>query len=186
MANPLLDRASPQELAARSQVIEVTVKLEEFGRLVEIAKEDMAAVAREKQPRDWQAAPVNIRLGFAWADERGKIPLLEGSIDATVAAVCQRCLEPFEQALRARLNLLLVKTADEAAGYDEFEIWEFAEDVIRPLDIVEEALIMALPFSAKHTSDDLCHPLNESATGKDTETVRPFADLRSRMNKLNH
>jgi uncharacterized protein len=176
---------SPEELAARSQVIEVTVKLGDFGRLVEIAKEDMAAVAREKQPREWQAAPVNIRLGFAWADERGKIPLLEGSIETTVAAVCQRCLEPFEMPLRATLSMLLVKAADEAAGQDEFEIWEIEEDVIRPLDIVEEALIMALPFSAMHASGGLCQPLTESATGKNTETVRPFADLRSRMNNSN-
>lgn len=185
MANLLLDRASPEELAARSQVIEVTAKLDDFGRLLEIAKEGMAAVAREKQPRAWQAAPVSIRLGFAWADERGQLPLLEGNIETTVATVCQRCLEPFELPLRVPLRMLLVKAADAAAGQDKFEIWEIEEDLVRPLDIVDEALVMALPLSAMHASGDRCRPLTESATGNNGETVRPFADLRSRMHKSN-
>ena len=183
MANPLLDRASPEELAARGQVIEITAKLGEFERLVEIANEGMAAVAAEQHPREWQAAPVNIRLGFGWADERGKIPLLEGNIETTVAVVCQRCLEPFELPLCTTLHMLLVKAADEAFGQDEFEIWEIEEDLIRPLDIVEEALIMALPLSAMHASGERCQAPTETVTGKNRDTIRPFADLRSRMNK---
>ena len=166
-------------------MIDVTVKLDDLGRLVKIAKEDMAAVAREYQPREWRAAPVNIRLGFAWAGERGRIPLLAGNVETTVAAVCQRCLEPFALPLRATLNMLLVRAADEAAGQNEFEIWELEEDVVRPLDIVEEALIMALPLSALHAPGEQCRPLTESANGEKRETVRPFADLRSRMDKSN-
>ena len=183
MANPLLDRALPEELAERGQVFELKGKIEDFRRLVEIVEADLAAVATEMHPREWRAAPVNIRLGFAWADARREIPALEGEIATDIAVVCQRCLEPFELPLSTTLKMLLLKSADATTVQNEFEIWEVEEDVVRPLDIVEEALIMALPLSAVHQSRDLCGPLAASVTDENKETVRPFADLRSQMNK---
>jgi hypothetical protein len=182
MANPLLDRALPEELAARGQVFELEGKIKDFRRLLEIVEEDLAGLASEKYPREWRAAPVSIRLGFSWADVRGEIPSLEGRIAAKIAAVCQRCLEPFDLALSTTLKMLLVRPADTTAVQDGFEIWEVGEGGVRPLDIVEEALIMALPLSAVHPSRDLCGPLAESMTDDNKETVRPFADLRSQMN----
>ncbi len=182
MANPLLDRALPEDLAERGQVFELEGKIEDFQRLLQIVEEDLAGLASEKYPREWRAAPVSIRLGFSWADARGKIPSLEGRIATKIAAVCQRCLEPFDLALSTTLKMLLVRPADTTAVQDEFEIWEVGEDDVRPLDIVEEALIMALPLSAVHQSRDLCGPLAESVTDDNKETVRPFADLRSQMN----
>ncbi len=183
MANPLLDRVLPEELAERGQVFEFEGKVEDFRRLIEIVEADLKSVAVQFRPREWRAAPVNIRLGFGWADARREIPTLEGEISTDIVAVCQRCLEPFELPLRTTLKMLLLKTADATALQDEFEIWEVEGDEIRPLDIVEEALIMALPLSAVHPSRDLCGPLAENVTDENKETVRPFADLRSQMNK---
>ncbi len=185
MANPLLDRVLPEELAERGQVFEFEGKVEDFRRLIEIVEADLKSVAVQIRPREWRAAPVNIRLGFGWADARREIPTLEGEISTDIVAVCQRCLEPFELPLRTTLKMLLLKTADATALQDEFEIWEVEGNEIRPLDIVEEALIMALPLSAVHPSRDLCGPLAENVTDENKETVRPFADLRSQMNKSN-
>jgi len=185
MANPLLDRALPEELADRDQVFELKGKIQDLPRLVEIVEADLRLVSEHRRPREWQAATVNIRLGFAWADARREIPALEGEISTAVAAVCQRCLEPFDLPLRTTLKMLLLKSADATTAQDEFEIWEVEGNGIRPLDIVEEALIMALPLSAVHQSADLCGPLAENVTDDNKETVTPFADLRSRMNKSN-
>jgi len=185
MANPLLDRVLPEKLAERGQVFEFEGKVEDFRRLIEIVEADLKSVAVQIRPREWRAAPVNIRLGFGWADARREIPTLEGEISTDIVAVCQRCLEPFELPLRTTLKMLLLKTADATSLQDEFEIWEVEGDEIRPLDIVEEALIMALPLSAVHPSRDLCGPLAENVTDENKETVRPFADLRSQMNKSN-
>ncbi len=185
MANPLLDRVPPEELADRSQVFELKGKIHDFRRLIEIVEADLASVSAERRPREWQAAPVNIRLGFAWADSRREIPALEGEISTDIAAVCQRCLEPFDLPLKTTLKMLLLKSVDATTVQDEFEIWEVEGDEVRPLDIVEEALIMALPLSAVHQSRDLCGPLADNVTGENKETVTPFADLRSRMNKSN-
>lgn len=185
MANPLLDRALPEELADRNQVFELKGKIGDFRRLVEIVEADFESVSAELCPRAWRAAPVNIRLGFAWADARREIPALEGEISTDIAAVCQRCLEPFELPLRTTMKMLLLKSVDATTQQDEFEIWEVEGDKVRPLDIVEEALIMALPLSAMHQSRDLCGPLAENVTDQNKETVTPFAGLRSRMNKSN-
>jgi len=186
MANPLPDLVLPEELAERGQVFELEGKVEDFRRLIEIVEADLKSVAAENCPREWRAAPVNIRLGFGWADARGEIPAVEGEISTDIVAVCQRCLEPFKLPLETTLKMLLLKSADATMRVpDEFEIWEFDGDVVRPLDIVEEALIMALPLSAIHQSRELCGPLAENVKDENKETVRPFADLRSQMNKLN-
>ena len=137
------------------------------------------------RPREWRTAPVDIRLGFTWADARQEIPVLEGEVSTDIAAVCQRCLEPFDLPLKTTLKMLLLKSADAAGAEGEFEIWEVEGDAVRPLDIVEEALIMALPLSAVHPSRDQCGPLADSVTDEKTETVRPFEDLRARMNEAN-
>ncbi len=186
MANPLLDRVLPEELAERGQVFEFEGKVEDFRRLIEIVEADLKSVAVQIRPREWRAAPVNIRLGFGWADARREIPTLEGEISTDIVAVCQRCLEPFNLALETTLKMLLLKSADATTRVpDEFEIWEVDGDEVRPLDIVEEALIMALPLSAMHQSRDLCGPLAVNVTDENKETARPFADLRSQMNESN-
>jgi uncharacterized metal-binding protein YceD (DUF177 family) len=183
MANPLLDHALPEELAERGQVFEFKGEIEDFRRLVEVIEADLESVSERLQPREWRSAPVDIRLGFNWADARQEIPLVEGEISTDIAAVCQRCLEPFDLPLRTTLKMLLLKAADATTERGEIEIWEVEGDAIRPLDIVEEALIMALPLSVMHRSRDECGPLADTMADEKTETVRPFEDLRARMNE---
>ena len=185
MANPLLDHALPEELAERGQEFEFKGKIQDFKRLIEIIETDLESVSGQSQPREWRTAPVDIRLGFNWADARQEIPALEGEISTDIAAVCQRCLEPFDLQLKTTLKMLLLRSAVASAVQGEYEIWEVERDVIRPLDIVEEALIMALPLSVVHQSRDQCGPLARSVTDEKIETVRPFIDLRARMNKTN-
>ena len=62
------------------------------------------------------------------------------------------------------------------AGY---EAWELSGDTVRPIDILDEALVMALPMAPKHSARDECVAF---ATGPaETDAVTPFATLRARM-----
>jgi hypothetical protein len=90
MVNPLLDHALPEELAERGQAFEFKGKISDFPRLIEIVEADLESVSGSGRPREWQSAPVDIRLGFAWADSRQEIPAMEGEISTEIAAVCQR------------------------------------------------------------------------------------------------
>ena len=79
--------------------------------------------------------------------------------------------------------MLFLESAGSATMQGEYEIWEVEGDTIRPIDIVEEALIMAMPLSAVHPASEMCGPLAENVADDNRKTVRPFADLRSQMNK---
>ena len=181
MGNPFTDRASPAQLAANGQVIESKGKLTDFQRLREAVEADIGTLPKDKRPKAWRQAPIDIRLRFGWADIRRQIPALEGQVAAKFDAVCQRCLEPFELSLNAQLKLMLLIPGGGATAFEDYEIWETAEDTVRPLDIVEEALIMAMPLSTVHDELSECGPLAKKTFSKESGKVRPFADLKSQM-----
>lgn len=185
MASPLTDRARPTQLAEIGQVIETKGKLSDLDRLKEAVDADIASLGPGARPKKWREAPIDIRLAFGWADARQRIPALEGQISARIDAVCQRCLEPFELSLHAQLKLLLLMPGGSATAFEEYEIWETAEDTVRPLDIVDEALIMAMPFSPVHDDATKCGALAEKLLKRNQGTVRPFADLKLQMREKN-
>lgn len=183
MANALLDPASPEELAERGQAVEIEGKVDDFARLSRIVAADLAAVPDAGEA--WREAPVAIRLDFSWADVRRQIPALRGRLEADIRAVCQRCLEPFELHVETDLNLLLMRTEDTADGGEVFEVWEYDTETLRPADIVEEALIMALPLAAMHDRREDCGALagtvQDSQDASETDAARPFAGLRKQL-----
>jgi uncharacterized metal-binding protein YceD (DUF177 family) len=79
------------------------------------------------------------------------------------------------------MKLLLPQSGTMPAECDGYEIWEFDENTVSPADIVEEALIMAMPLSALHASSDDCKAVFDDGHVDDGKTVRPFEDLRSLM-----
>jgi len=83
---------------------------------------------------------------------------------------------------RAELRLLF--GAEQSAGDGGYEVWELKEDELCPADLVEEALIMAMPFSAMHDFDAPCVKA-DAVEDRAEKTVRPFADLKSQMDREN-
>jgi len=98
-----------------------------------------------------------------------------------VDAVCQRCLEAFRLPVEVEVTLLLLGIDEDADGYDECEVWELQEKLLRPRDIVEELLVMALPLSAMHTDSSSCRALTRR--NDDGEMTTPFAALREQMER---
>jgi len=177
MGNALRDRRTPLEFAARGQVVEIADKIGSFERLVAVVETDLAALDAKKIPPDWRDAIVKGRLVFGFAADQEQLPMLEGSVQTTVYAVCQRCLEPMQLKLEARLDYLLADSEHEG-----LEAWELDEATLRPLDIVDESLIMAMPMSVLHGDETQC----KSATTPEKETgnkIRPFAALREQMER---
>jgi len=90
-----------------------------------------------------------------------------------------------ELRLDEELKLLLVVPGESAGipgAADEYETWELDEATVRPLDILEEALIMAMPLSALHAPGEGCDaPADTEPAISEGETNRPFAGLRSRI-----
>jgi len=181
MDDPMLESVPPAELATRAQVIETQWKIEDFKRLTEIIEADLRALPEEKMPEDWRRTPVDIRLHFGRMDSRPGVPALHGGVSTTVAAVCQRCLEPLTIALEVDLKLLLPPAESTVEACEGYEVWEFEADNVSPRDIVEEALVMAMPFAALHEPSEDCARTRGNSQTESVDSVRPFSDLRSLM-----
>ena len=182
MGNPLQDRRTPQDFAASGQVIEFSGKIGNFERLAEIVEADLGALEPDRLPRDWRDSPIDGQLRFGFVDAQDGVPALEGQVVATINAVCQRCLKPFCLPLAVELRLLF--GAEQSAGDGGYEVWELKEDKLCPADLVEEVLIMAMPYSAMHDFDVNCVKA-DAVEDRAEKTVRPFADLKSQMDREN-
>ena len=180
MGNPLRDRRTPSELAASGQAIEFSEKIGDFEKLVEIVEGDFETLDPDTLPLDWRDTVVAGRLNFSFADAQGGVAALEGEVATTIDAVCQRCLSAFRMPLKAELRLLFDADDSAIADDESYEIWELEEEEFRPLDLVEEALVMAMPLVAMHVDDETCRRADTPATDSG-EKIRPFAALKSQM-----
>ena len=86
--------------------------------------------------------------------------------------------------LAVDLRLLLGDVESAGVSDEDLEIWELEEDTFRPLDLVEEALIMAMPYAAMHVDDDVCRGPGEKVSEPGDKT-RPFAALKAQMEREN-
>lgn len=182
MGNRLIDPLPPARLAARGEVIEYTGVVDDFERLVEIIDNDLAGVPHSRQPRGWRQQRVEARLEFMTTGGGHAAPAVRGRASARIAGVCQRCLEPFVMPLETTFSIVF---ADESRAdeFPDFEIWELEDGKIRPLDVVEETLVMALPLAPAHETKTSCGPLAKRLEAGTKDTARPFAGLRGQMEK---
>ncbi len=91
---------------------------------------------------------VAARLEFSRGEEG--VVRVTGECHAELALVCQRCLGVFTQHVDADFTMLLVDgeaLIDKLDGDEEMEV---VSDRIRPLDLIEDELIMALPLVPVH------------------------------------
>ncbi|MEL7186465.1 MAG: DUF177 domain-containing protein [Pseudomonadota bacterium] len=183
MGNPLRDRRTVAEWASAGQAIEITEKIGAFDGLAAILEADLAALEPGKIPENWRESRVTGALLFGYLDTDNRVPAVTGQVEAEVDAVCQRCLEPFRLRLAAEPKLLLLGNDESDAGYDEYEVWELDERLLKPQDIVEELLVMALPFSAVHDNMAECRAFGSDGETTPEKTTRPFAALRQQMAK---
>jgi uncharacterized metal-binding protein YceD (DUF177 family) len=184
MGNPLRDRRTPLELAAIGQVIDFKEKVSGFEELERIVKDDLETLDPDRLPSGWRESAISGRLSFGFADAQHGLPIVEGEVSGTIDAVCQRCLEPMKLALAVKLKLLFA--GDESITPDDagYEVWELEEETLRPLDVIEEALIMAMPLAAMHDDPHGCHGPGPQEGGAE-EKVRPFAALKAQMERNN-
>ena len=122
---------------------------------------------------------VEIHLSF-YVDLQG-LTVFEGRAGTAVKCICQRCGESFELNLETSFKYTTDLKKVEALGitvdYDEAEPDEFGE--IDIFSIVEDELILALPFAPMHSGDD-CSMSGDSWVFGEVEEepkANPFAVL---------
>jgi len=120
---------------------------------------------------------VRFDLGFE-RDSEGRGTLL-ATLDAVVELECQRCLGRMEFPVSVRLRFAAVGGVDQAAALpDMYEPLLIEDGLIRPKDLIEDELLLALPLIPRHAAAACLDPTVAAAgTPGDGQSAGPFAVL---------
>lgn len=183
MADPLCQCQLFRQLAKNGQVIEIAKEIADFDRLSESIDKDLSTLEGSDRPKNWRGNRVSGQIKFGSVDRHEAVPVLDARLTWQFPAVCQRCLRAFELPLETTFGLALVLMGDSGgdshpapAGY---EFWELSDETVRPIDIIDEALVMALPMAPKHIDQAECQVVESAST--EPNSLTPFARLRAQM-----
>lgn len=148
---------------------------------------ELAPRLGEALARRHPAGIVRYELHFA-PEQEGRVRVT-GRLGAELDATCQRCLQPFRLPLDVSVNLSVVDSPPPAgdggasAGHGASEPDEADADGLGSLaDLVEEELLLAIPFLPRHELSECPAAGNEAARESgESESRRPFAGLREAM-----
>jgi uncharacterized protein len=180
MGNPLQERRTPSDLAECSQLIEITGKIGDFAQLTEIAEANLAALDADKIPQNWRDREICGELRFGFLDAQRRVPAMSGHLAATLDGVCQRCLEPVALPLRTELHLVFGDAQACEKDGEVYEVWELESERLNLEELVQEALIMTIPFVTMHEDNTSC-PVQGAASDKKENMTLPFANLKAQM-----
>lgn len=110
------------------------------------------------------------------------VPLISGTVDASLERRCQRCLEAMAENLELELRLGVVPPGSDLELPAGFEAYEAEAATVA--QVIEDEILLALPMVALHDDRSDCGPLASeldklSATTETEEKRQPFAVLES-------
>ena len=149
MSTPLPDLLDPRKAVGQSARFDGRLELRRLPRLSPLLFDDDG----ELRGSD---TSVRYRLEFGRdGDGRG---IVSGFVSAALPLRCQRCFSAYELEVEAPISLALVEGLDEAGALPEqYEPLLVEERLIRPVDLVEDELILAVPAIPRH-AEGLCQP----------------------------
>jgi len=186
MAPQITESKSPRQWAEFGQAIDFQKEVKAFPKLYDSLTGELAALDAAAKPGDWAGRPVIGTTRFTFLDSTSGLVVahLVARVDAPV--VCQRCLGPLEVSLEIDERYLLVREGEQVAR-DDYERWDYEGDRLRPLDLVDETLVMALPLVTTCAAYEKCAAYDESSALFVAEapagerTTRPFAGLKGAL-----
>ncbi len=153
---PLTRQADIRKLASSGAVIEGSVKVSELGRLAQALAEDSGTVS------------YCLRFGVT---EEG-IPSIAGQVEGSVVVLCQRCLEPMELDLRSEFLLGAVDSDERARQLPgRLEPLVLQEDIVDTAAVLEEELLLCLPFVSYHSQDECKQKVGHQSIEEGAEPV---------------
>jgi len=171
MTDPSLHRRlAGRELAADRRTLSGTIDA------AELAPRVGEALAREHP-----AGSVDYELSFAPGPGDGVA--VTGRLRARLEATCQRCLRPFALDMEVPVDVLL-EAGDGASQTESGPAWDVAENVASLAELMEEELLLALPFLPRHPPQDCPSPAGRASgadAGAGDDVQRPFAGLRDAL-----
>lgn len=129
-------RLDASRLARERDSVEGSVDAHELPRVADLLSEGPASI-------EWRMEGT--------ADASGR-PALRITLKGAVTLVCQRCLADFECPIDQTSEVLLARDEAELAALDADSALEvvLAAGPVDPLTLVEDELVLALPFAPRH------------------------------------
>jgi uncharacterized protein len=146
----------PFRLAEAGTQLSGNLPLRQFQRLREVLADDAGEIA--------------VKLDFD-VDELG-VPIVLGTISASLVLTCQRCLGGFDYPVEVEIALAWVKTELEADKLPlRYEPYVVEETPLLLNDVIEEELLLALPQIPMHEEADC--PASKLLKRRDKVTKEP-------------
>lgn len=120
-----------------------------------------------------------VAFELTFARDPGGVANVTGSLSSRLTLLCQRCLQPLQVDVNARIALGIVQGPQEAkrlpVDYDPLEV---GVDPVSLLELIEDEVLLALPFAPLHPAGQCpAGVLPEAGTDVSPERQRPFAEL---------
>jgi len=168
MSVSLPDLLDPRKAVAQGAAFEGTIEVERLPRLCELLWRTEAGSAKAQ----FEPTTAAFRLEFGRDDDRR--PVVTGRIQSLLPLRCQRCGQGFNLRVDAEVNLALAAGIDEANalpdGYDPLLV---EDRLMRPSELIEDELILAIPAIPRHPDDECEPPTVASPTVRADESVAP-------------
>jgi uncharacterized protein len=160
-APPKLPVIDAIEFARKGLAIHDTIALSQFVRLSDV-------VSSTDGELDYELS--------GYVDAEGK-PRLRLHIYGKALLVCQRCLEPLEFAIAVDTDFILVADENILRAHDdsdELEDYLVSSPQMRVIELLEDELLLALPYAPKHEGE--C--ADKASIKMDSKKQSPFAVLK--------
>jgi uncharacterized protein len=105
----------------------------------------------------------SVRAALRFRQRRDEWLGAEIDLHVSVELVCQRCLEPFRYEAKERVDIVLADAAALPATVPEgFEPFELEGGRLKPAELIEDELIVAIPLVPKHARSEDCGSLGRA------------------------
>ena len=125
------------------------------------------------------AGPARLAWRLVGGRDGQRRPTLMLTLAGSVPLLCQRCLQPFAAIADQSTELLLARSEAELARLDGEEIEAvLATERLDPMTLVEDELLLSLPFAPRH-ADGECELASPMIAGQDSGQGRasPFGQI---------
>ncbi|MGN1281120.1 MAG: YceD family protein [Succinivibrio sp.] len=134
-------------------------KVISFDRMVSLESSYEVSIDQEYMPRlSASCVRINepVRAAFKFYSDLQGLRTIEGTLDASVTFVCQRCQKEFVKELHSSFRSTCDEQKAKSLRIDEkLDIVELNEDgSFNLLDFLEDCLLLEIPFITSHEQGD--------------------------------
>lgn len=178
MANQIPELFDPVKFARQGESISGQIELANLSRFMSWQMENLDEGNVTLQDDVVTKNVVIFELNFSL---KGRAYIASGNYETEVTLLCQRCLEPMRVPLTGDIGLEFVigETAESSLVEKKYDLVNLTTETIKLQDLIEDELLLALPFAPVHEEIDCpaTQQISDLQTIQAQDKPNPFAVL---------